>query len=202
MTRVTRCAIVVTLVALAAVVSCSGPSPTSPPASSSATAAEAGTSFPRLGYRFVVPTDWVVLEGYLEWDAWDEPPHRGTPPFDTFMSQTSDPWIVVGKRQVHDSASLDQWIEQLRVARLITYDPDQCVSTEDQRATSLADEPAQMLGFHCPVDGPDAVAAQVVARHGDTGWVVMCFSEKVKAGNLSEHEQQCERWLSTFQFMP
>jgi hypothetical protein len=201
MTRVSRFALIVTLVALAPMVSCSSQSPESPSASASATATDAGTSFPRLGYRFVVPTEWIVLEGYVDWDTWDEPPHRGTPPFDTFLSQMGDPWIVVGKRQVHDPVSLDQWIEQLRADHLITYKPGECVSVEDQRATTLGGEPAEMLGFHCPVDGPDAVAAQVLTRHGDTGWVVMCYSEKGKAGTLPEHEQQCDRWLSTFQFL-
>jgi len=29
----------------------------------------------------------------------------------------------------------------------------------------------------------------------------MCFSEEGKAGPLPASEQQCERWLSTFQFL-
>jgi hypothetical protein len=202
MTRISGFAVAVTLVALAPLASCSSQSPKTPSASASAAATGTATAFNRLGYRFVVPTDWVAQEGYMDWDTWDGPPHKGTPPFDTFMSQASDPWIVVGKRQVHDSASLDQWIEQLRSDHLITYEPGECGAVEDQRATTLGGEPAEMLGFHCPVDGPDAVAAQVLTRHGDTGWVVMCFSEKGRAGTLPEHQQQCERWLSTFQFLP
>ncbi len=203
MTRVSRLVLAMTLVALGTLISCSSHSPRTAPASASATATDTATAFHRLGYRFVVPTDWVAHEGYVEWDTWDgHPPHRGSPPFDTFMARDADPWIVVGKRQVHDSASLAQWIEQLRSEHLITYQPGECGPVEDQRATTLGGEPAEMLGFHCPVDGPDAVAAQVVARHEDTGWVVMCYSEQGRAGALPEHQEQCERWLSTFQFLP
>jgi len=202
MTRVSGFGLTVTLAVLAPLVSCSGQSPEAPSASVSASEAGTVTAFHRLGYRFVVPTNWVTQEGYMEWDTWDGPPHRGTPPFDTFMSQASDPWIVVGKRQVRDSASLDEWTEQLRSDHLITYKPGECGPVEDQRATTLGGETAKMLAFHCPVDGPDAVAAQVLTRHGDTGWVVMCYSEKGKTGTLPEHQRQCDRWLSTFQFLP
>lgn len=58
-----------------------------------------------------------------------------------------------------------------------------------------------MLSFHCPIDGPDAIAVQVLAKHGDDGWVVMCFNEKEAKGNLPEFEQRCNGWLSTFEFI-
>jgi hypothetical protein len=199
MTRLRAPALAVGLAALGSVVACSGPS--APTAASSTTATPTGnaTQFDRLGYRFVVPQDWIANEGYLDWDDLDSKPHRGTPAFDTFASPDSDPWIVVGSRRV-DGASLDQWIDELRSEHVITYEPDQCGPVEDERTTTLGGEPAQMLAFHCPVDGPDAVAAQVLARHEDTGWVVMCYSETGRAGALAEHEQQCERWLSSFEF--
>lgn len=146
-----------------------------------------------------MPRDWIANEGYLDWDDLDSAPHRGTPAFDTFASPDSDPWIVVGSRRV-DGASLDQWIDELRSEGVITYEPGQCAPVEDERTTRLGGEPALMLAFHCPVDGPDAVAAQVLARHEDTGWVVMCYSETGVTGTLSEHEQQCERWLVSFEF--
>ena len=57
------------------------------------------------------------------------------------------------------------------------------------------------LAFHCPVDGPKAIAVQVLATHNKDGWVVMCFSELGKAGPIPGLEQQCERWLSSFQFL-
>lgn len=199
----TRAAALVLAAALAtaALASCSG---TASPTSSPSGAADTGpaTDFQRLGYRFVVPADWAIQEGYMAWEEWDGAPHRGTPPFDTFMSQASDPWIVVGKRQVHDAATLDQWIEQLRSAGLITYEAHECRPVENRSVTTLGGEPAHMLGFHCPVDGPHAVAAQVLARHDDAGWVVMCFSERGKAGALPDHQRQCEKWLSTFEFLP
>jgi hypothetical protein len=158
--------------------------------------------FHRLGYRFAVPSGWFAIEGSIPWDDVAGPPHRGSPAFDTFASPESDPWIVVGKRPVTAKVSLEQWIKQLIATRAITYEPEECKSVEDDRATSLGGEKARMRAFHCPVDGPKAIAVQVLATHNKDGWVVMCFSELGKAGPISGLEQQCERWLSSFQFLP
>jgi hypothetical protein len=51
------------------------------------------------------------------------------------------------------------------------------------------------------VTGPKAIAVQVLATHNNDGWVVMCYSELGKAGPISGLEQQCERWLSSFQLL-
>jgi hypothetical protein len=200
MARHTAPVFAVTLIALASVVSCSDQATQTSAPSASETPAEATTQFGRLGYRFVVPAGWIAQEGYMDWDTWSGAPHRGTPPFDTFMSTDSDPWIIVGKRQVQDSVPLGEWIDRLQTDQVITYEAGECAPVEDRHVTTLGGEPAEMLAFHCPVDGPDAVAAQVLAKHEDTGWVVMCYSEKGRAGALAEHQQQCERWLSAFEF--
>ncbi len=34
------------------------------------------------------------------------------------------------------------------------------------------------------IDGSDAIAVQVLAKHGDDRWVAMCFSEKEARGQL------------------
>ncbi len=201
MTRHSASVLAVTLAALASVISCSGQAvPRSDSSASEGPAEAAATQFDRLGYRFVVPAGWVAQEGYVDWDTWDGAPHKGTPPFDTFMATDSDPWIIVGKRQVQDSAPLDEWIDRLEADKAITYDAGECAPAEERRRTTLGGEPGEMLAFHCPVDGPAAVAAQILVRHEDSGWVLMCYSEAGKAGNLAEHQDQCERWLSTFEF--
>jgi hypothetical protein len=168
------------------------------PASSPATGP---TVFHRLGYRFAVPSGWSATEGVLPWEGTGNPPHRSAPAFDTFATPDSDPWIVVGKRPLTTKVSLEQWIKQLIATKVITYHPDECKSVEDDRATDLGGEKARMLAFHCPIDGPKAIAVQVLATHNNDGWVVMCYSELGKVGPISGIEQQCERWLSSFQFL-
>jgi hypothetical protein len=200
MTRQSASVLAVALAALASAISCSGQATDSREAPARHSAAQVATEFDRLGYRLVVPAGWVAQEGYMDWDSWDGSPHRGTPPFDTFLSMDSDPWIVVGKRQVHDAAPLDEWVDRLQSDQVITYEAGECSAPEERRPTTLGGETAEMLAFHCPIDGPAAVAAQVIARHEDTGWVVMCYSEEGKTGSLAEHQDQCERWLSTFTF--
>jgi hypothetical protein len=193
------------MAALAVVGGCSG---VQQPAESAGTPGTVSSPTPsravfnRLGYSFVVPGGWFAQEGYLNWEDWSGPPHRGTPPFDTFMSPDpeGDPWILIGKRSLTSQISLDQWVEQLITSKAITYPPGECSPVEDDRATSLGGETARMLAFHCPVDGPKAVAVQVLATHGGEGWIAMCFSEEGKAGPLPAFERQCELWLSTFQF--
>jgi hypothetical protein len=181
------------------VLSCSRQAAPPPASSPTGSPAADATGFDRLGYRLVVPQDWIATEGYLDWADLDAAPHRGTPAFDTISSPEDDPWIVVGSRPAK-GMSLARWIDTLRSDQVITYASDVCGPVEDERSMTLGGEPARMLAFHCPVDGPDAVAAQVLARHQDTGWVVMCYSERGRAGKLAEHEEQCERWLSSFEF--
>jgi hypothetical protein len=196
---------VVAVAALALVAGCSGTpqqtdeaggvGPVSSPAPS-----PSPTVFQRLGYRFVVPEGWYASEGSRPWEGVGDPPHRSSAPFDSFLSPEADPWIVIGKRPLTTKVSLDQWIEQLIAIKAITYQPEECNPVEDDRPASLGGEPARMRAFHCPIDGPKAIGVQVLATHDMDGWVVMCFSEQGKAGSIAGLEQQCQRWLSSFQF--
>jgi hypothetical protein len=92
-----------------------------------------------------------------------------------------DPWIVTGKRPA-PAMTLEQRIQQMRETGTITYRPEECRPVENDKEVFLAAEPARRLSFHCPVDGPDAIAVQVLAKHGDDGWVAMCFSEREASG--------------------
>jgi hypothetical protein len=157
--------------------------------------------FHRLGYRFTVPNGWYAMEGHRPWEGVGDPPHQFAAPFDTFLAPEADPWIVIGKRLLTTKVSLDQWIKQLIAIKAITYQPEECKSVEDDRPTSLGGESARMRAFHCPIDGPKAIAVQVLATHHTDGWVVMCYSEQGKAGPLPGLEQQCQRWLSSFRFL-
>jgi hypothetical protein len=157
--------------------------------------------FHRLGYRLTVPNGWIATEGYVRWEVVGGPPHLGAPPFDTFASPESDPWIVIGKRPLTTQVSLDQWIKQMIAMKAITYQPGECKSVEDDRPTSLGGEKARMRAFHCPIDGSKAMAVQVLATHQTDGWVVMCYSQLGKAGSILGLEQQCQRWTSSFRFL-
>jgi hypothetical protein len=186
---------------LLVVVACSGPT-SSGRGSTAATASGTATVFHRLGYRFAVPTGWQSREGSLDWEQTGGPPRLAVPTFDAFFPPSEDPRILVGKRPVRNAAPLDRWIAQLRAGHLITYDPETCSAAEDQRSTTLGGAPAQMVAFHCPTDGPKAGAVQLLARHGDSGWVVQCFSGDGIAGPLTGLEKQCTTWLSSFRFVP
>jgi hypothetical protein len=204
MSRLTVPALALTCAALVATASCSTPtSPGGQPASSGsagASATVASSHFQRLGYRLAVPRGWSPLEGQLEWAQTGGPPRIGAPAFDDFLSPTADPRILVGERPVPDAAPLDQWIDQMRIIGAISYPSGDCNPAEDQHPATLGGEPAQMLAFHCPTDGPKAAIVQVLARHADTGWVVNCFSGSGVPGGLPGLEKQCGRWLSSFRF--
>jgi hypothetical protein len=201
--RLARPIFALALTGLGVLSGCSGPSDQASQPGSAApsdSASPAATSFNRLGYRFAVPKDWQAQEGYLDWETLNSIPSPGTPAFDTF-SGPLDPevWIVIGKRPVRDSASLDQWLDQMRAAHLLTY--EECDTVEDQRNTTLDGERAELVGLGlggCPSEGPEAAEVQVRARHGDDGWVVTCFAEG--ASDLPEFEAQCEGWLGTYEF--
>jgi hypothetical protein len=192
------------LVALALVAGCSGTAQQTDemggvgPVSSLAPS-PSPTVFQRLGYRFAVPEGWYASEGSRPWEGVGDPPLRSAAPFDTFVSPEVFPWIVIGKRPLTTKVSPDQWIEQLIADRAITYQPEQCNPVEDERPASLGGEPARMRAFHCPIDGPKAIGVQILATHDMDGWVVMCLSEKGNPGPIASVEQQCQRWLSSFQ---
>jgi hypothetical protein len=140
-----------------------------------------------------------VTEGSARWKQ--SPPHKDAPEFDTFDSRDGDPWIVIGKRPLAGKFSLGKWIEKMTVIHAITYGQFECTAVEDDRATSLGGEKARIHAFHCPVDGPVAIAVQVLVTHNDFGWVAMCYSEGDEAGQIPAFEKQCMRWLSTFRFL-
>jgi hypothetical protein len=88
----------------------------------------------------------------------------------------------------------------MRAAQAITYPVGDCDPAEEQVPATLGGEPAQMVAFHCPTDGPRAAIVQLLARHADTGWVVSCFSGEGVEGGLHGLEQQCQRWVGSFRF--
>jgi hypothetical protein len=203
MSRITVPTLVFACAALIGTTSCS---PTTSQQSAdtgtaSASASVTPTHFQRLGYSLAVPQGWHSQEGSLDWAGIGGPPRVGVPTFDDILSPSEDPRILVGEQPVGDSAPLEQWIAYMRSVGAITY-PSGCNPAEDQSSTTLGGEPAQLLAFHCPSDGPNAVIAQVLARHADTGWVVSCFSTDGVAGGLSGWEQQCEGWMTSFRFEP
>jgi hypothetical protein len=158
--------------------------------------------FHRLGYRFAPPRGWLTEEGSADWAGTGVPPRLGNSAFDAFVPPSADPRILVGKRPVPDAAGLDQWIDRIRADELITYPSGTCNAAEDQRPATLGGEPATLVAFHCPTDGPEAGIVQFLARHGDSGWVVQCFSGDGVAGALPGLEEQCATWLDSFRFDP
>jgi hypothetical protein len=198
-----RWAVLVAPAVLATLVSCSGSSSAGRQAEPGTTAASAAAPvFHRLGYSFVAPRGWVSREGSADWASVDGPPRLGSSAFDAFVPASADPRILVGKRPVGDSAGLDQWIARMRAGQLITYADGGCNAAEDQRPATLGGGPAVMVAFHCPTDGPTAGIVQFLARHGDSGWVVQCFSGDGVVGPLAGFEKQCATWLASFRFEP
>jgi hypothetical protein len=168
----------------------------SPPAPSGAPTTAVSDRF---GYRFVIPAGWGTAQATLDWDIGNAP-HKNSPSFDTYTTlATDDPWIVVSRRAA-EGAPLDQWIRAMSETRTISYGPEECRPVEDERATTLDGESARLRGFHCPIDGPNAIAVQILARHHADGWIFECYSEKAAGGALPAFEQQCQQWASTLRF--
>jgi hypothetical protein len=110
--------------------------------------------------------------------------------------------MVIGMRPVAAGLSLTQWIREMTADHSITFSTAYCDNTaEDVRPSVLGGEKARLLGFTCPVGGPDTVAVEVLARHNDEGWFTMCVSEAQFARPLPDFEHQCETWLGTLQFL-
>ena len=179
---------------------CSEQPSVSQPAEETGSASAAPQLFRRLGYRLAVPSGWSADEGYLPWRG-PNPPHRSAPQFDTFTDwyEDGDPFIVVGKRPVPRGVGLDEWIADMVRRRAITYPHHQCNEVEHARTIELDGEPARARAFHCPVDGTEAVAVQVLALHDGAGWVVMCYGHHV--GDIDVMERHCDGWLSSFEFL-
>jgi hypothetical protein len=205
MRRRTVPALVATSAALIVTTSCSsgvtsGAGPSASPAASASGSATA-THFQRLGYSLAVPAGWTSHEGSTDWPVTGGgPPRVGAPAFDDFLSPSSDPRILVGSQPVADSAPLDEWITHVRTSGAITYPPEDCNAAEDQTPGTLGGEPAQLVAFHCPTDGPGAAIVQVLTRHAGNGWIVSCFSGSGVAGGLPGLEEQCRRWVGSFRF--
>jgi hypothetical protein len=187
--------------ALTAIASCSTPASDQRAGPTSAAQSPTPAVGERLGYSLDAPPGWTYEQGSVAWEGTDIPPRLGNLAFDDFVPTSMDPRILVGKRLVHGEVGLDPWIDQMRADHLITY-PDGCNAAEDERPATLGGEPAVMVAFHCPSDGPKAVVVQFLARHGDSGWVVQCFSGDGIAGPLPGLEKQCGTWLESFRFEP
>jgi hypothetical protein len=149
-----------------------------------------------LGYWFIVPTGWSAREGSLDWEA--GPAHKGLPDVDTFAARDGDPWLVLQKRRLSGHPSLSAWIARMTAREDITY--PQCAEVQRLGTATLGGAVAQIRAFHCPVDGPKALAVQVLATHGGFGWVALCYSESGETGPLPDAEHQCSSWLQGFRF--
>jgi hypothetical protein len=149
-----------------------------------------------LGYQFTVPAGWSAREGSIDWES--GPAHRDLPDVDTFHARDGDPWLLVQKRPLSGHPSLPAWIADMTARQDITY--AECVAPEHERPAMLGGEVARMRAFHCAVDGPDALAIQVLTTHNGFGWVVLCYSESGESGRIPAAEQQCSKWLQGFSF--
>ena len=173
---------------------------TSPPASTTSAAGQTHAS-DRLGYRITLPADWVVRPGYLDWELGVEP-HSGTPFVDTLSPPPGRPWIVVSRQLRPSGETLGAWLVLLQSTKTITY-PDQCLPATPEADTSLGSEPAKSFSLHCPMrDGPDSVGVQVLARHGQFGYLLMCYDENWGATRTEELVKQCRDWSLGFTYLP
>lgn len=157
------------------------------------------TPFTGRGYVIALPVGSYSVAGFGEWQEGVSPARR-VAGFDTFQTPGGGPWIVIGRRPVSNDASLDKWVEHMRKTRTISYPPSVCVSPERSSRSSLGGETALVLSFHCPVDGPLAVATQVLTMHRGLGYAAMCYDEDRPRGPLPEFEQACLRLLEGFAF--
>lgn len=194
-----RLLLVVATTMLAA--ACTAPQPSRTPATHSTTGSPAPspTPFTGRGYVMAMPVGSYSLAGFGEWHEGVSPARR-VAGFDTFQTPGGGPWIVIGRRPVSDGASLDQWVEHMRKTRTINYPPSVCMSPERSSLASLGGETALVLSFHCPVDGPLALATQVLTMHRGLGYAAMCYDEDPPRGPLPEFEQACLSLLEGFAF--
>jgi hypothetical protein len=98
--------------------------------------------------------------------------------------------------------TLGAWLVLLQSTKTITY-PDQCLPPTPEADTSLGSEPAKSFSLHCPMrDGPDSVGVQVLARHGQFGYLLMCYDENWGATRTEELVKQCRDWSLGFTYLP
>ena len=186
------------LVVLALATACGGSS-SAQPLDGASTKAAATTAVSGPGFTLVTPADWITQDPTGDWEL-GTAPHQGGLGFLTILTGLGDPWLIVGSRDGPAGADVAGWLRQLRSTQTITYPEDQCSAPEDATTGSLGGKPAVVLAFHCPVDGPEALAVQVLGVHGGRGFLVMCYSEQGLVGAIPDAEEQCNAWLSGFEF--
>jgi hypothetical protein len=96
--------------------------------------------------------------------------------------------------------SRDEWISQMIDMHMLAYAADECGDVLSDRTVRLDGEQAGMRSFRCPVDGPDAVAVQVLATHSNEGWALVCGGDLTPPAQLSAFEQECQSLLAGFHF--
>jgi hypothetical protein len=156
-------------------------------------------TFDGRGYEYAMPAGWYALPAVGEWELGVSPARRVTG-FDTFQDPRGQLWIVVGRRPVAPGTQLADWVQHMTDTKTISYPISTCVAPEHQAAGSLGDATAVVRSFHCPVDGPLAVAVQVLAIHENFGFVAMCFDEDQANGPIPEFEGACLNLLKGFAF--
>ena len=194
-----RLVLVVAATMLAAACTVPQPSRTPAPHSTTGSPTPSPTLFTGPGYVMAMPVGSYSVAGVGEWNEGVSPARR-VAGFDTFQTPGGGPWIVIGRRPVSDGASLDQWVEHMRKTRTISYPSSVCVSPETRSVASLGGEAAIVLSFHCPVDGPLALATQVLTMHRGSGYAAMCYDEDPPRGALTEFQRACLSLLEGFAF--
>jgi len=80
--------------------------------------------------------------------------------------------------------SRDEWIRQMVAMHMLTYAADECSGVLEDQLVPLDGEEARMRTFRCPIDGPDAVAVQVLATHRNEGWALLCGGDVAPSAQL------------------
>ena len=192
---------VVPLLAVALVASCAGSESSEAPLSGNLTTSTTSTvkTFHGRGYEYAMPAGWYALPAVGEWELGISPARRVTG-FDTFQDPRGQLWIIVGRRPVAPGTQVADWVQHMTDTKTISYPISTCVAREHQAAGCLGDATALVRSFHCPVDGPLAVAVQVLAIHEGFGFVAMCFDEEQANGSMPEFEKACLNLLKGFAF--
>lgn len=182
-------------------VGCSGERPASSDSGSGpVSAAKSTPAFPALDYRLMVPAGWQKTAAREPWTLGGNVPGHTDPSVDAYQAPGGDVWFVVGKRQVSAEDSLADWIERMISSHTITFSQYCTNQVADQRRVSLGGDPAVLRAFKCQEFG-SIFAVQVLAKHHNDGWFVMCVSEGTVSRTLPNFERQCQQWLSTFEFV-
>jgi hypothetical protein len=193
---------VVPLLAAALVASCAGSGPSGAPVPSSSTTSTtsaAAQTFDGRGYVYALPAGWYGLPAVGDWELGTSPARR-VMGFDTFQAPHGELWIVVGRRPVTPGSQVADWVRHMTDTKTITYPASTCDAPEHEATATLGHAPALVRSFHCPVDGPLAVAVHVLAIHENFGFVAMCFDKEQANGPIPEFEGVCLRLLTGFSF--